>query len=97
MARVLAMIHNGFVEVEVMTSTVREEICCGCQTCVHVCPYGAIEYLTEKRVSHVNEVLCKGCGTCTSACPTGAIGSRHFTEKQILAQIEGVMSQLLEA
>ncbi len=93
----LAMIHNGFVEVEVMTSTVREEICCGCQTCVHVCPYGAIEYLTEKRVSHVNEVLCKGCGTCTSACPTGAIGSRHFTEKQILAQIEGVMSQLLEA
>lgn len=95
-ARVLAMINNGKVEVEVITSSVREEICCGCQTCVHVCPYGAIEYLKDKKVSHVNEVICKGCGTCASACPTGAIGSRHFTEKQILAQIEGVMLQLLE-
>jgi len=95
-ARVLAMINNGSVEVEVITSTVREEICCGCQTCVHVCPYGAISYVKEIKVSNVNEVICKGCGTCASACPTGAIGSRHFTEKQILAQIEGVMLQLLE-
>ena len=90
-ARVLAMINNGSVEVEVITSSVIEEICCGCQTCVHVCPYGAISYLKEKRVSNVNEVICKGCGTCASACPTGAIGSRHFTEKQILEQIEGIM------
>ncbi|MFA5814047.1 MAG: CoB--CoM heterodisulfide reductase iron-sulfur subunit A family protein [Bacteroidales bacterium] len=95
-ARVLAMIYKGSIEVEVITSSVREEICCGCQTCVHVCPYGAIEYLKEKKVCSVNEVICKGCGTCASACPTGAIGSRHFTEKQILAQIEGVMLQLLD-
>jgi len=96
-ARILAMINNGSVEVEVITSSVSEEICCGCQTCVRVCPYGAIGYIKEKKVSNVNEVICKGCGTCASSCPTGAIRSRHFTEKQILAQIEGVMLQLLEA
>jgi len=90
-ARVLGMINNGTVEVEVITSHVNELICCGCQTCVKVCPYGAIEFQKEKHVSSVNEVICKGCGTCTTSCPTGAIQSRHFTEEQILSQIEGVM------
>jgi heterodisulfide reductase subunit A len=46
----------------------------------------------EKNVSEVNEVLCKGCGTCGSACPTGAIRSRHYTDRQILSQIEGMLN-----
>jgi len=95
-ARILATINYGSVEVEVTTAHVNENICCGCQTCISVCPYGAISFVADKNVSIVNEVLCKGCGTCSTACPTGAIRSRHFTEKQILSQIEGVMSQLME-
>ncbi|MBT4409980.1 MAG: CoB--CoM heterodisulfide reductase iron-sulfur subunit A family protein [Bacteroidetes bacterium] len=95
-ARILATINYGSVEVEVTTAHVNEDICCGCQTCVRVCPYGAISYIADDRVSRVNEVLCKGCGTCTTSCPTGAISSRHFTEKQILSQIEGVMLELME-
>lgn len=95
-ARVLGLINLGSVEVEVTTAHVNEDVCCGCQTCVKVCPYTAIEYLEDKGVSHVNEVLCKGCGTCSSACPTGAIRSRHFTEEQILSQIEGIMKEQIE-
>jgi heterodisulfide reductase subunit A len=38
-------------------------------------------------------VLCKGCGTCGSACPTGAIRSRHFTDTQIMEQIEGMLNE----
>ena len=91
-ARILASIACGSVDVEVTTSFVNEEICCGCQTCISVWPYGAVSYLEEKNVSNVNEIICKGCGTCTTACPTGAISSRHFTEKQILSQIEGIMN-----
>ncbi len=91
-ARVLATISTGSVEVEVTTAETIEEICCGCQTCIRVCPYSAITFDEEKGVSIVNEVLCKGCGTCGSSCPTGAIRSRHFTDEQILAQIKGVMS-----
>jgi heterodisulfide reductase subunit A len=91
-SRILATINFGSVEVEVTTAVVDEDICCGCQTCVSVCPYTAISYDEEKNVSIVNDILCKGCGTCGSACPTGAIRSRHFTDQQILSQIEGLMS-----
>ncbi len=95
-ARVLATIAQGMVEVEVTTAHIDENICCGCQFCVKVCPYSAISYDDSKSISVVNEVICKGCGTCGSACPSGAISSKHFTDKQILSQIEGVMSKSLE-
>lgn len=91
-ARILACITQGQVEVELTTAVVNEDLCCGCQTCVSVCPYTAISFDEEKSVSIVNEILCKGCGTCGSACPTGAIRSRHFTDQQILSQIKGIMS-----
>ncbi len=95
-ARILAVIEKGRVDIEVTTAKINEEMCCGCQTCVNVCPYSAISYDEEKNVSIVNEVLCKGCGTCASACPTGAIRSCHFTDKQIISQIEGVLSVFKE-
>jgi heterodisulfide reductase subunit A2 len=91
-ARILATILSGSVNVEVTTAIINEESCCGCQTCIKVCPYTAISYNNEKKVSFVNEILCKGCGTCGSTCPTGAIKSKHFTDLQILSQIEGLMS-----
>jgi len=91
-ARVLATIAKGAVVVELTTAVVNEDICCGCQTCIKVCPYTAVSFDEEKGVSTVNEILCKGCGTCGSACPTGAIRSRHFTDQQILSQIEGLMA-----
>ena len=91
-ARILATIQSGSVNVEVTTAQVNEDICCGCQTCIKVCPYSAISYKEDKKVSYVNEILCKGCGTCGSACPTGAIKSKHFTDIQILSQIEGLLS-----
>jgi heterodisulfide reductase subunit A len=92
-ARVLGGINRGSVAVEVTTAVVNEEICCGCQTCISVCPYTAISFNEEKNVSEVNEVICKGCGTCGSTCPTGAIRSRHFTDEQILSQIEGMLNE----
>ncbi len=91
-ARVLSVITQGEVSVEVTTASVDEDTCCGCQTCVKVCPYTAITFDEEKKVSVVNEILCKGCGTCGSACPSGSIRSRHFTDEQIYSQIEGLMS-----
>jgi len=94
-ARILSTITQGSVHVEVTTAIVNEETCCGCQCCIKVCPYTAITFDAEKKVSHVNEALCKGCGTCGSACPTGTIRCRHFTDEQILSQIEGIMSMSL--
>lgn len=89
--RVLATIEVGSVEMEANTTYINENICCGCQTCIKVCPYSAISFNAEKKISVVNEALCKGCGTCGSACPTGATHIKHFTDEQILSQIEGLM------
>ncbi|MBM3403830.1 MAG: CoB--CoM heterodisulfide reductase iron-sulfur subunit A family protein [Bacteroidetes bacterium] len=91
-ARILATIAQESVPVEVTTAQVNELLCCGCQTCVRVCPYSAVSYDESKKSSVVNEVLCKGCGTCGAACPAGAIKCKHFTDSQILAEIEGIMS-----
>lgn len=92
-ARILATLATGTKAVEVTTAQVNEEMCCGCQTCIAVCPYTAISFIEEKKVSEVNEILCKGCGTCGSTCPTGAITSKHFTDQQILSQIEGLLKK----
>ncbi len=86
-SRILANISQGKMSVEVTTAKVNEDICCGCQTCVGLCPYGAISFNVEEKVSEVNEILCKGCGTCASSCPTGAISCKHFTDQQILSEI----------
>jgi len=86
-SRILANISLGKMAVEVTTAQVNEDICCGCQTCIGLCPYSAISFNEEKKVSRVNEILCKGCGTCGSSCPTGAILCRHFTDVQILSEI----------
>ena len=91
-ARILATIAQGSVPVEVTTAMVNESFCCGCQTCISVCPYSAVSFDEAKKVSVVNEVLCKGCGTCGGSCPAGAITSKHFTDRQILSEIEGIMS-----
>jgi heterodisulfide reductase subunit A len=95
-ARILATIAQGKVQVEATTAHSNEEICCGCQFCISVCPYSAISFDREKGVSVVNEVLCKGCGTCSSTCPSGAISSKHFTDIQIMSQINGLLEMQLE-
>ncbi|MCX6280650.1 MAG: CoB--CoM heterodisulfide reductase iron-sulfur subunit A family protein [Bacteroidetes bacterium] len=91
-ARILGTIAQGSVPVEVTTAMVNESLCCGCQTCISVCPYTAVSFDEIKKVSVVNEVLCKGCGTCGGCCPAGAITCKHFTDRQILSEIEGIMS-----
>jgi heterodisulfide reductase subunit A2 len=90
-ARILAKIARGKIEVDAVYAEIDEEHCSGCRMCNELCPYAAIEYdMTTKR-SHVISALCKACGTCVAACPSGAIKGRHFTDAQIFAQIEGVL------
>ena len=90
-ARALAMISKGKVEVEAAIAVVDEEHCAGCKICIDLCPYKAISFDEEKKVSRINEAVCKGCGVCAAACPSGAITGRHFTTEQIMSEIEGVM------
>jgi len=90
-ARMLSFISKGEVEIDPVRAFVQEEYCSGCKICNSLCPYTAIEFLAEKKVSHVNEALCKGCGTCVAACPSSAMTGHGFTDAQILAELDGIM------
>ncbi len=88
----LALMDQGEVTISPAVAVVDEELCSGCKTCISLCPYTAISFIEEDNVARVNEALCKGCGTCVAACPAGAIEALHFTDEQIVAQIEGVLA-----
>ena len=90
-ARISGMITKGKVMIEPVVATINEEACSGCRICNNMCPYNAIEFLAERNVSHVITALCKGCGTCVSACPAGVITGAHFNNKQIFAEIQGLL------
>jgi len=86
-------LRMGYVKAEAINAVVDENQCSGCGVCEVLCPFQAIELRPKdegKRVSHVNEAVCKGCGTCAAACPSGAISMHHFTDGQILAQVEAL-------
>ncbi|MBN1416162.1 MAG: CoB--CoM heterodisulfide reductase iron-sulfur subunit A family protein [Bacteroidales bacterium] len=89
-ARVLARIAKGKIEVDAVYSEVIEDKCSGCRFCNQLCPYSAIEFDEEKGRSYIISALCKACGVCVAACPSSAIKGRHFTDKQVLAQIDGL-------
>lgn len=88
----LSLIQQKEVEAEVVTASIDEEICSGCQICVGLCPYTAISYNKDKNISELNEALCKGCGTCVAACPSGAAQQKNFRDQQIFAEIKGILA-----
>jgi heterodisulfide reductase subunit A len=90
-AEALALIDRGRVELEAATAFVNEAACSGCKVCVALCPYSAITFSEAEKLANINEALCKGCGVCVAACPAGAIVGRHFTDQQILAEIEALL------
>ncbi|HKJ64999.1 MAG TPA: NAD(P)-binding protein, partial [Desulfopila sp.] len=90
-AECLALSSAGEVEVPPMISSIDKDICVGCQLCISLCPYGAIEFNDFAGVSEVNSAVCKGCGSCSGGCPSGAPKVRHFTDKQIFAEIDGIL------
>ena len=89
-ARILARIAKGKIEVDAVYSEVNEELCSGCRFCNQLCPYSAIEFNEEKRQSHIISALCKSCGVCVAACPSSSIKGRHFTDQQLIAQVDGL-------
>ncbi len=80
------------LEIEPITAAVNEDLCAGCRVCGAVCPYKAIDFSQERRKSVLNALLCHGCGTCVAACPSGALTGRHFTNDEILAELEELLA-----
>jgi heterodisulfide reductase subunit A len=87
-SRAATVLSKGKMFGNAIVSNIVPEICRGCQKCVDVCPYQAVNYLEDRMICEVNQAVCKGCGACAVACPTGAAGIRHFTDSEVLSMVE---------
>lgn len=91
-AQALALIDRGSIEAEPNIAWVDDQVCSGCRVCISLCPFDAITVDDEKEVAVIDPTLCKGCGTCVAACPSGAAHQNLFSNEEIVAEIEGILS-----
>lgn len=94
-ASALVLIDKGVVDIQPMAAVVNPALCSDCYLCLGECPYQAISRVPFQghMVACVNEVLCKGCGTCVVTCPAGAMSQFGYTNEQIFAEIEGLLTR----
>ncbi len=93
--RALTLLSNDIVTASGSVCQVEEKRCMGCGACVAACTYGALDLRDTKqgKKAVVNPVLCKGDGLCNARCPTGAITVKHFTDQEILSEIDTVVPE----
>lgn len=91
-AEALSLVTAGKVVISPVVAHIDPQACSGCKVCLALCPYGALLFNEADQVAYVNEAVCKGCGTCVPSCGSGALTVRHFTEDQLVAQIEEVLA-----
>ena len=93
--RALTLLSHDIVVASGSVCVVDEKKCMGCGACVAVCTYGALELQDTKQGKKVavNPVLCKGDGLCNAKCPTRAISLKHYTDEEVLSEIDAMVSE----
>jgi heterodisulfide reductase subunit A len=87
-SKAMALLAQPQLYHEPIVATVNNTLCSGCKVCQSLCPYGAISFDEENKVSLVKEILCEGCGTCVSACPSQALSLKNQTNEQMEKMIQ---------
>ncbi len=89
----LRLLVRGEVELEPTVAVVRPEMCTGCKMCLEVCAYSAVEFDERRQAATINATMCKGCGTCAATCRANAIEAQHFTDRQIIHELCGLLAE----
>ncbi len=89
-AKVSSFLGTGYVRTSPEKAIVDSALCDGCGICIKTCIYDAISMIDEK--ADINPYNCTGCGACVPACPRYAINFNNSTDKQIFAQIRGLLA-----
>lgn len=92
-SRANILMSKGEVKVPAITARIDTEKCTACGLCARVCPYHAIEGKKDQGYFRVIEAACQGCGACVPECRFGAIDQAHFTDEQIVGQIDKALEQ----
>ncbi len=91
--RAIRLMHKGEITSEPITSEIVVEKCKACGKCAEVCPYNAISVdVKNKKPAVVNSAACAGCGTCAAECHFDAIIMNHYTDQQILGQVDAMLT-----
>jgi heterodisulfide reductase subunit A2 len=88
--KVLALMSKDELATDPIVARVDQVRCIGCNKCLMVCPYSAIEEIKirNKNVVKVIESVCKGCGLCEATCPIDAIGLNGFNDEMLLEELK---------
>jgi heterodisulfide reductase subunit A2 len=89
-AKAQALFSRDTIATDPQVARVNEGVCIGCEKCIEVCPFGAIQSKRLKdgsKKAQVLETVCQGCGLCNATCPPKAIQLEHCTDDQILAEV----------
>jgi heterodisulfide reductase subunit A len=93
-SRAMRIMNPGKLKIESITAEVDPELCNACGICARVCPYSAINVDKKaKTPARVTAAACMGCGTCAAECPQEAIVMHHFTDAQIMAQVDAILEE----
>jgi len=90
--RVSIPMKNGYIEAEGIVANIDLTDCNQCDLCSKRCPYNAIK-VDEDKNPQVIQALCKGCGLCAADCPRECISIVHYSDEQVLAQVEAALEE----
>jgi heterodisulfide reductase subunit A len=79
---------RSYIETEGIVAKINPELCIECNICSDTCAFGAVNINIANQPPEVIQAICKGCGTCAASCPEEAISVVHYSDDQIMAQIE---------
>ncbi len=88
--RAISLLSQDTVTASGSVCEVNDKACVSCGACISVCTYGAISF-GDTNTAVVNSVLCKGDGLCNVVCPTSAISLKHYTDEELLNQIDAAI------
>jgi heterodisulfide reductase subunit A len=91
-ARSSILLNSPILKGEAIKAVIDLEKCTSCGVCARVCPYGAMKVdIKAKSGARVVTAACAGCGTCAAECRFDAITMQHFSDAQVLAQIDAAL------
>jgi heterodisulfide reductase subunit A2 len=83
---------KGCIETEGIVADIDLTACSRCGLCSKRCPYQAIRVDADESPA-VIKALCKGCGLCAADCPAECIHIVHYTDAQVLAQVDAALEE----